>query len=68
MVFKLECENVSRKHVVNTRRTWETVYSNVFELDMRILVLLKAKAVPLHATEASERTGGITPTHSRPRY
>jgi hypothetical protein len=29
---------------------------------------LKAKAVPLHATEALGWRGGIAPTHSRPRH
>jgi hypothetical protein len=28
----------------------------------------KAKAVPLHATKALGRRGGIAPTHSRPRH
>jgi hypothetical protein len=28
----------------------------------------RPKAVPLHAVEALEGTGGIAPTHSRPRY
>jgi hypothetical protein len=28
---------------------------------------IKAKAVPLHATEALEGRGSIAPTHSRPR-
>jgi hypothetical protein len=33
-----------------------------------MFTLLKAKAVPLHATKALEWRGGITPTHSRPRH
>jgi hypothetical protein len=33
-----------------------------------LVVLIKAKAVPLHATEALGGRGGIAPTHSRPRY
>jgi hypothetical protein len=29
---------------------------------------VKDKAVPLHATEALGGSGGIAPTHSRPRH
>jgi hypothetical protein len=29
---------------------------------------LKAKAVPLHATEALGGKGGVAPTHFRPRH
>jgi hypothetical protein len=32
-----------------------------------LLILLKAKAVPLHAIKALGGKGGIAPTHSRPR-
>jgi hypothetical protein len=35
---------------------------------IRILVLLKAKAVPLHAMKALGGRGGIASTHSRPRH
>jgi hypothetical protein len=32
------------------------------------VLLLKGKAVPLHAMEALGGRGGIAPTHSRPRH
>jgi hypothetical protein len=33
-----------------------------------IIMLIKGKAVPLHAMEALGGRGGIAPTHSRPRH
>jgi hypothetical protein len=42
--------------------------SGCFFLFADDLIVLKSKAVPLHAMEALGGRGGIAPTHSRPRH
>jgi hypothetical protein len=64
-MYKLQFILIGTGPVVAVMQYWYFDEVNVHEL---IILVIKAKAVPLHAMKALGGRGGIGPTHTGPRH